>query len=232
MKDCMIFMKDADVLRSRLVRSAMWSLEAFALILAAVMSAFLFDSVCSSKNGIALSMLAATVFFVCFGVSGGRTLYLFLRYMFALRSRRRAMREKEESPSKSREKIESLARFVEKHESAVAKTFVFAMCCGIFGFWLCSLPEARNLETQLIFWSLFLGALACVLLQKEMKVSSFPFMETKRLKQRPLLRCFVLVAELAIVAIGFSFLTVFSLFLVVLVFALMGAIVAGVRNLF
>lgn len=221
MKDCSILMKDTEGLRSRFARSAMWSAGLFFLISAALVSALISDFVYSSKTGIALSMLAAIIFFVGFVVFAGRTLYLFLRYIFSLRS--------------VREKIERLAQFVERHESGVAKTFVFAVCCGAFGFWLYPLPEEQSWETQMIFWTFFLSVLCGVLFKMRMKVSSFPFMKTKWLKQRPLMRCFVLAAELAIVAIGFSFLTVVSLAFVVLVFvlggALVGAIIAGIRAL-
>lgn len=211
----------SDDLRSRSLRAGVWGSVAFLGVLCAIASAAFFDAVYSSKDGIAVSMMFACAFALVSVYFGVRALYFFFRRRVSLGKGLFTVPAKEKADSVLHKKIEALSRFVERHESAVAKVFVFVVCCGMFEYWLYP-------EFSAIIWALLLIPLLCVLYKSKMSLSSFPFMKARWLVQRPLVRCVVLLVELTLVALFFAFTTMFSFLFVVIVMATIVVLVRAI----
>ncbi len=222
----------SDDLRSRSLRASVWGLVAFLGVLCAIASAAFFDAIYSSKDGIAVSMMFACAFALVSVYFGVKALYFFFRYRASLGKGLFAVPAKEKADSVLHKKIEALSRFVERHESGVAKVFVFAVSCGMFGFWMHPVPEDWSTESVLVVWGIFLMLLLPGVCTTEFRLSSFPFMKTQWLAQRPLARCVVLLVELAVVALAFVFITLFSLFFTIIVTAIACALVGAVMKVF
>ena len=80
-------------------------------------------------------------------------------------------------------------------------------------------PDPEDLSTEMTVWGMFLALLLICVCTTKFRLSSFPFMKTQWLTQRPLARCVVLLIELAVVASAFVFITLFSLFFTIIVTA-------------
>lgn len=223
MNACSVEIADSKTLRSKSLRAASWCAGSFLSIIGSLGVCAVFDTVFSSRDGIAVAMMFACAFLiasVCFGI---RTLYFFCRYRCSLQEPRNPAPDKVKTDSVLRKKIEALSRFVERHESAVAKVIVFAVSCGMFGYWMH--PGSEDLSAGIGVWCMFLPVLLVCVCATKFRLSSFPFMKTQWLTQRPLARCIVLFLELSVVALVFTLITVFSLLFTTILLVSVAALV-------
>lgn len=247
MNSCLVETVDSKVLRSKSLRSALWCAGSFLAIICSLVCCAVFDLVFSSRDGIAVAMMFACGFFLATMWLGVKALYFFVRYKIALRPPRQ--KSETDAGSRVREKhklVEFITRlstavakvtkttgdtlggFGEKHDSAVVNGSILLLCCGAFFWWVHPhFPE--DTLTVVWVWGVFLGTLLSVLYKSKLSLSSFPFMKAQCLKNRPLLRCVIAIAELLVVASFFFVLLIFSFWvtglILVAVTVLVGALV-------
>jgi len=135
--------------------------------------------------------------------------------------------------------LEENESFFEKYDFILARACIFLLCCCAWGYMLSDIPEASNASGIDVFcgdaflWLVFLVPLFAVLQGlPEFRFSKFPFLRSEWLKDKPAMRFALGVVELLIVASFVFVVIMFSLWLALLVFLAVCAIVAAVVRLF
>lgn len=199
MKDGLFIPEKSDDGRAQLIRVAVRCAVSFFLVLCAVACACFFDSALSSKDGIALSMIAATVFLlgaVFFGV----------KFIGLLLSREVSST----AETRTIARANSLSARVEGHECAIIKTAMLVAVCGTT-ISLCFFGENNPdfLFVKIIFCAAVCGGAAKGICDMELCREDMPFSGTRFLKNRPIVRIllnlvFLFAASAFVIAVGLT----------------------------